>query len=287
MSFAADVKNELCKAEHSKKQLELLAKGAAFAMTEDGDGCFFNTENKKAARCIADAFESVGKENAVSESSFRGRMLYTVSLADKSYAHPVPDCSDDEAFGVYLRGVFLVCGLVANPEKGYQLELFLHNEEKCRQLLSMIEEHGMSAKLSSRRGSSFLYIKESEKISDMLTFMGAMMQAMEIMNVKIYKEVRNNVNRSVNCEAANLDKTIAAAQKQAEDIRYIFEHKGESYLPDELLQVAKIRLTALELSLSDIGKMLEPPISRSGVNHRLKKISLIADTLRGKEKTGD
>ena len=287
MSFAADVKNELCKAEHSRKQLELLSKGAAFAMTEDGDGCFFNTENKKAARCIADAFDCVGKENAVSESSFRGRTLYTVSLADKSYAHPVPDCSDDEAFGVYLRGVFLVCGLVANPEKGYQLELFLHDEEKCRLLLSMIEEHGMGAKLSSRRGSSFLYIKESEKISDMLTFMGAMMQAMEIMNVKIYKEVRNNVNRSVNCEAANLDKTIAAAQKQAEDIRYIFEHKGESYLPDELLQVAKIRLKALELSLSDIGKMLEPPISRSGVNHRLKKISLIADTLRGKEKTGD
>ena len=151
----------------------------------------------------------------------------------------------------------------------------------------MIEEHGMGAKLSSRRGSSFLYIKESEKISDMLTYMGAMMQAMEIMNVKIYKEVRNNVNRSVNCEAANLDKTIAAAQKQADDINYIFEKRGEGYLPDELLQVAKIRLTALELSLSDIGKMLEPPISRSGVNHRLRKISLIADTLRGEDNRGD
>lgn len=96
----------------------------------------------------------------------------------------MPDCSGDDAFGVYLRGVFLVCGLVANPEKGYQLELFLHDESKCRTLLSMIEEHGMGAKLSSRRGSSFLYIKESEKISDMLTYMGAMMQAMEIMNVK-------------------------------------------------------------------------------------------------------
>ena len=117
--------------------------------------------------------------------------------------------------------------------------------------------------------------------------MGAMMQAMEIMNVKIYKEVRNNVNRSVNCEAANLDKTIAAAQKQADDINYIFEKRGEGYLPDELLQVAKIRLTALELSLSDIGKMLEPPISRSGVNHRLKKISLIADTLRGEDNRGE
>ena len=287
MSFAADVKNELCKAEHSKKQLELLSKGAAYAMTEDGDGCFFNTENKKAAACIADAFEAVGTEYEVGESVFRGRTLYTVTLFDKSYAYPIPDCSGDDAFGVYLRGIFLVCGLVANPEKGYQLELFLHNENKCLNILSMIEEHGMGAKLSSRRGSSFLYIKESEKISDMLTYMGAMMQAMEIMNVKIFKEVRNNVNRTVNCEAANLDKTIAAAQKQADDISYIFEKRGEGYLPDELLQVARIRLAAHELSLSDIGKMLEPPISRSGVNHRLKKISLIADTLRGEEKQGE
>ena len=190
MSFAADVKNELCKAEHSRKQLELLSKGAAYAMTEDGEGCFFNTENKRVADSIADAFDSVGKEYSTGESTFRGRTLYTVTLADKSYAYPMPDCSGDDAFGVYLRGIFLVCGLVANPEKGYQLELFLHDESKCRTLLSMIEEHGMGAKLSSRRGSSFLYIKESEKISDMLTYMGAMMQAMEIMNVKIYKEVR-------------------------------------------------------------------------------------------------
>ena len=163
MSFAADVKNELCKAEHSRKQLELLSKGAAYAMTEDGEGCFFNTENKRVADSIADAFDSVGKEYSTGESTFRGRTLYTVTLADKSYAYPMPDCSGDDAFGVYLRGIFLVCGLVANPEKGYQLELFLHDESKCRTLLSMIEEHGMGAKLSSRRGSSFLYNKESEK----------------------------------------------------------------------------------------------------------------------------
>lgn len=157
----------------------------------------------------------------------------------------MPDCSGDDAFGVYLRGIFLVCGLVANPEKGYQLELFLHDESKCRTLLSMIEEHGMGAKLSSRRGSSFLYIKESEKISDMLTYMGAMMQAMEIMNVKIYKEVRNNVNRSVNCEAANLDKTIAAAQKQADDINYIFEKEEKGICPTSFCRWQKSALPHL------------------------------------------
>ena len=95
MSFAADVKNELCKAEHSRKQLELLSKGAAYAMTEDGEGCFFNTENKRVADSIADAFDSVGKEYSTGESTFRGRTLYTVTLADKSYAYPMPDCSGD------------------------------------------------------------------------------------------------------------------------------------------------------------------------------------------------
>lgn len=291
MSFAADIKNELCKTEYSKKQLYLLAKGAAFAMTENGEEYFFQTENKRVADCIAQGFSSadekpdfsVGKAER-NASGRRAGVFYTVTLSDKGFAKLLPDCSDDDAFGVFLRGVFLVCGFAANPEKGYQLELFLHDEEKCRSLAQMIEEHGMSVKLSSRRGSSFLYIKESEKISDMLTYMGAMMQAMEIMNVKIFKEVRNNVNRTVNCEAANLDKTIAAAAKQTDDINYIFDTKGREYLSDELLQVAEIRLKSPELSLSDIGKLLEPPISRSGVNHRLKKIGEIAAKLRaGKE----
>lgn len=291
MSFAADIKNELCRAEHSKKQLYLLAKGAAFAMSENGEECFFQTENKRVADCIVQGFShadekprfSVGKTEKTAAGR-RAGVFYTVTLYDKGFAKALPDCSDDDAFGVFLRGVFLVCGFAANPEKGYQLELFLHDREKCRLLAQMIDEHGMTVKQSSRRGSSFLYIKESEKISDMLTYMGAMMQAMEIMNVKIYKEVRNNVNRTVNCESANLDKTIAAAAKQTEDINYIFDTKGRGYLADELLQVAEIRLKSPELSLSDIGKLLEPPISRSGVNHRLKKIGEIAAKLRaGKE----
>ena len=103
------------------------------------------------------------------------------------------------------------------------------------------------------------------------------------MNIKIYKEVRNNVNRSVNCESANLDKTVAAANLQADDIEYIFAVRGRGYLSEELLKVADIRLENRELSLSDIGAMLEPPISRSGVNHRFRKISEIAKKLRAED----
>ncbi len=280
MSFASDIKIELCKNESDKNQLRLLCMGAAFAMSEDENSRYFKTECKKAADYIEQTMSQLKIPCRKIKHEMRGTTLYGVELSKDALPSEIPDCSDDDAFGVFLRGVFLVCGGAADPEKGYQLEIFLHSEEKCRRLLSLIEEHGMSAKLSTRRGSSFLYIKESEKISDILTFMGAMMQAMEIMNIKIFKEVRNNVNRSVNCEAANLNKTIAAANKQADDIRYIFETKGRSYLSDELLQVADIRINGSELSLSDIGAMLEPPISRSGVNHRLKKISEIAEKLR-------
>ena len=280
MSFASDIKIELCRAEHSRAQLEILLKGAFFAMCVDGGGLVFSTECKKAAVYIKQACEGAKIDCGLSENTFRTKTVYTFRAPDKKYAETLPDCSDDAEFGAFLRGVFLVCGLAANPEKGYQLEFFLHEKEKCEILLRLIEEHGMTAKLSSRRGSFFLYVKDSEQLSDMLTYMGAMLRAVEIMNVKIYKEVRNNVNRSVNCEAANLNKTITAAQKQKEDIDYITEKMGIGFLRDDLAGVAEIRSGGIELSLSDIGKKLDPPISRSGVNHRLRRISEIADRLR-------
>lgn len=284
MSFASDIKTELCKNESNINQLRLLCMGAVFAMNEGENGLCFKTECKKAADYIEQSMKQIQIPCKKIKYEIRGKMLYGVELSENPLTEDIPDCSDDEAFGAFLRGAFLVCGGAADPEKGYQLEIFLHDEKKCRRMLSLIEEHGMSAKLSTRRGSSFLYIRESEKISDILTFMGAMMQSMEIMNVKIMKEVKNKINRAVNCESANLDKTIAAANKQVDDIEYIFGTKGRSYLSDELLQVADIRINGTELSLSEIGAMLEPPISRSGVNHRLRKISEIAEKLRTQQK---
>ncbi len=282
MSFATDIKTELCRIDNNTEMTNLLCSGAAFAFVTDTESSVrsFKTESKKARDFVAQCFKDMGLPFRKDFLEIRGTTLYSLTLNDSEYGKAVPDCSDDDHFSAFLRGVFLVCGGAADPEKSYQLEFFLHEKEKCDILKQMIEEHGMSVKLSCRRGSHFLYIKESEKISDILTFMGAMVQSMEIMNVKIFKEVKNNVNRSVNCEAANLSKTIDAANNQADDIKFIFSHKGKSYLSEELLQVAEIRLSSRELSLADIGKMLSPQISRSGVNHRLKKISEIAAKLR-------
>lgn len=281
MSFCTDVKNELCRNEQDDIQRSYTAKGAAFAM----NGGVFQTGNRKTAEYLSRLLDSSGCKikYEITPEKEKSRTSYAITLSDGNFTRELPDCSSDAHFGAFLRGVFLVCGFASDPKKEYQLEFFLRDPEKTRRLSEMIAEHGMSARVSSRRGGSFLYIKDSEKIADMLTFMGAMVMSMTLMNVKIYKELRNNINRTVNFEAANLDKTAAAAQKQTDDINFIISEKGIGYLPDELRDTAKLRLESIELSLTDIGKRLDPPVSRSGVFRRLKKISRLADELRGKE----
>lgn len=174
----------------------------------------------------------------------------------------------------------MACGIAANPDKEYHLEFTVGAEKKAEKLCRLINESGMSVKKSCRRGKHILYTKDSEGISDILTFIGAMISSMEIMNAKIFKGVRNDVNRAVNCESANIDKTLAASRKQVEDIEYIANCKGLGILSEDLRQIAEIRRNNIELSLNDIGKMTVPEISRSGVYHRLKRISETAEKLR-------
>jgi hypothetical protein len=182
--------------------------------------------------------------------------------------------------GIFLRGVFLSCGSVTDPNKDYHLELVPPSKEKCMELLEFMSDRGLKMKLSERKSQSFLYCKGNEQIADFLTYIGAARYSMELMNVMILKEIRNNVNRAVNCESANIDKITRAALKQKSDIEYIFKQKGEDFLPENLKSVAVIRQKNIEMSLEEIGRKLEPAISKSGVNHRLRKIGQIADDLR-------
>ena len=126
-----------------------------------------------------------------------------------------------------------------------------------------------------------VYIKDGTMIVDMLNLMGAYSSLMDMENIRILKDIANNVNRKVNCEAANLNKTVNAAVRQIEDIEYIIKVKGIHYLPDNLVELAQARLEARDASLKELGEMINPPIGKSGVNHRLRKISEIADHLRG------
>ncbi|MCL2077983.1 MAG: DNA-binding protein WhiA [Oscillospiraceae bacterium] len=186
--------------------------------------------------------------------------------------------SGDNETGLFLRGVFLSCGTVSDPVKDYHLELNLPDENKREELFTLITENGIAIRKSA--GKNRLYIKESELISDFLTYIGAGVNSMEIMNAKILKELRNNINRTVNCEAANIGKTARAAGKQIADIELIYKKKGKNFLPPELRQVADLRLNHFEKSLKEIGEECEPKLSRSGVFHRLEKIGNIAEKLK-------
>lgn len=180
----------------------------------------------------------------------------------------------------YLRGVYLTIGSMSNPEKGYHLEFVCDKEEQSGHLIGVLAEFGIEAKEVIRKRYHVVYIKDGEAIVDMLNIMGAHVALMELENTRIYKEIRNSINRRVNCEAANINKTVSAATKQVEDILYIKEHMGFDKLPVTLKEMALVRLENSDTALKELGELLDPPVGKSGVNHRLRKLSELADRLR-------
>ncbi|NLZ73282.1 MAG: DNA-binding protein WhiA, partial [Bacteroidales bacterium] len=180
----------------------------------------------------------------------------------------------------YIRGAFLAAGSLSDPEKMYHLEFVNQDFKHSEDLKEMINLFEMDAKIVERKRHFVVYLKEGSQIVDLLNIMGAHLALMDLENVRIVKEMRNNVNRLVNCETANLKKTVSAAVKQLEDIEFIERTVGLASLPRTLEEVARFRAQYTEASLKELGAMLDPPVGKSGVNHRLRKISMIADRLR-------
>ena len=180
----------------------------------------------------------------------------------------------------YIRGAFLASGSVSDPEKGYHFEIVCADSARAEQLSAMLESFGIEAKITLRKHSYILYVKEGSQIADILNVMEAHVGLMKFENIRILKEMRNSVNRQVNCETANLNKTVSAAVKQIEDIQYIQSTLGFEKLPENLAEIARLRLEQPGMSLKELGQMLTPPVGKSGVNHRLRKLSFIAEELR-------
>ena len=180
----------------------------------------------------------------------------------------------------YLRGAFISSGSVSDPEKTYHLEFVSYDFDYSSQLRELINTFDLDAKIVERKEHFVVYLKEGEKIVDLLNIMGAHIALMELENVRILKDMRNNVNRIVNCETANLNKTISASVKQIEDINFIKSIVGLSHLPPALSEIAQARLDYPDASLKELGQKVTSPVGKSGVNHRLRKICEIAETLR-------
>lgn len=180
----------------------------------------------------------------------------------------------------FIRGAFIVAGSVSNPQKDYHFEIVVPHLEKAVQLQEFINAFSLESKVIRRKNNFVIYLKESSQIVDVLNVMEAHVGLMKFENVRIYKDMRNSINRQVNCEAANISKTVKAATKQIEDINYIRANNNFTKLSDALQDVALLRVEHTDASLKELGDMLTPPLGKSGVNHRLRKISRIADKLR-------
>ena len=180
----------------------------------------------------------------------------------------------------YLKGAFMASGSVSDPNKDYHLEINCPSKAKADFIKDLMGCFGVNAKILSRKENYMVYVKEGESIGDLLKVMGATVAVMELENVRILKDMSNYYNRQTNCDAANIKKTVTTARRQIDDIQFIIDHVGIDYLPEKLQQIAVLRLENPEVSLVELGELMEPSLGKSGVNHRLRKISEIANKLR-------
>lgn len=181
----------------------------------------------------------------------------------------------------YLRGAFLGAGSVNKPEGNYHLEILTNDEDYARALAGLMNRFaGIQAKISSRKNSWVVYLKESEQIVSFLNVIGAHQALLNFENIRIVKGMRNQVNRLVNCETANLTKTVNASLRQVENIRLIESRIGLAKLPARLRTIAALRLKNPDVSLKELGEMMTPPVGKSGVNHRMRKLEELADQIR-------
>lgn len=183
----------------------------------------------------------------------------------------------------FLRGTFLTIGSISDPEKGYHLEFVCVNQEQAEQLREIIFSFQIEAKIIVRKKYFVVYIKEGASIVEMLNIIGAHNALMELENLRIVKDMRNSINRRVNCEAANITKTVEASSNQIDDITIIKEYYGFENLRENLRQMAEVRLQYPDASLKELGQYLNPPVGKSGVNHRLRKLSEIAVKIKERQ----
>ena len=291
MSFSGDVKTELCRASLDRP---CCARAEAY-----GALLYGNTNTSREERLITESESFASRLPLLLDRSFGlqfdrlpgdGERKYVFHLADKGKIHRIIDAFGFDSrqspvlhinFGLleeeccraaFLRGAFLAGGSVTEPAKGYHLELATSHAQASRELLALLTDMGRQPRHALRNSSQVIYFKNSEQIEELLTLMGAPVSAMELMNAKAEKELRNGVNRRVNCEAANLDKAVDAAQEQLEAIRRLYELDRVEGLNAALKETIVLRETYPELTLSQLAEEFEPPITKSCLNHRMRKL---------------
>ena len=281
MSFSAEVKEELQKQVGKSRHCQIAELAAMIAF--DGIGIENHLLNEKYQVLVGELFPG---EKDVAE----WRILELVKMWDEKQQKPEINSTVNGLLlqqvccrRAFLRGAFLAGGSISDPNKSYHFEIVCSDAKRAEQLQTIIRSFSVDAKIVQRKKSHVVYVKEGAQIVDMLAVMEANVALMDLENIRILKEMRNSVNRKVNCETANINKTVNAAVKQMEDIKLVRQKIGFEQLNEGLAQVAELRMQYPEATLKELGMMLNPQVGKSGVNHRLRKLSQIADGLRVNE----
>lgn len=295
MSFSQDVKNELLKTEYENSCCEksLLYGMLIFGKSFSQYGISMQTENKDISEFYKSLLKKYCNVDCAVKVSPKARS-YSVLIENKSdcdkilgaFGHSMGgslkinhanfDCPT--CINAFLAGTFLSCGTISDPKKDYHLEFTVPYMNLAKSLVTFLEETELSPKQSNRKGYNIVYFKGSESIEDCLYLMGASSAMFEMMNVEIIKNIRNKANRTANCETANIDKTVKASLVQIDAIEKIESTKGLDYLNNDLREMAVLRKDNPEASLAELSRL--SGMSRSGVNHRLKKIVEIAQQIK-------
>ncbi len=262
MSFSSEVKAELARQSDSKRHCQLAELAALETLAPD-HAHLSEKRTALARRLYGDIRQEELHEQMIAQIREHREQLLGRTCCKRAF----------------LRGAFLASGSISDPAKSYHFEIVCQQPEQAELLKELLESFELDAKIVQRKKYHIVYLKEGAQIVDALNVMGAYVSLMNLENVRILKEMRGSVNRIVNCETANINKVVGAACRQVEDIRYIQSRIGLDELPPSLREMALLRLEYPDTSLKDLGELCDPPVGKSGVNHRLRKLGELAKKL--------
>lgn len=289
MSFSGEIKEELSKLSNLKDKEAVYYELIGYLITK-------NTKIEKRIKYSTESEYNINRLNKLLNNlnikydiEMQGK-LYVISFSKNTDIKDIQiidsnicinpiEVDEDKDVKAIIRGAFMGGGFVSEPTSKYHLEINFENETNFEFIKRLLENYNMSIKRLKRDGSISLYIKDGEEISNFLALIGASESMLKFEEIRVIKEARNNVNRMVNCEVANLNKTVTAATKQIEAIRKLKNSRKFTNLPEELKEIANLRIKNPDASLIELGNMLKEPVGKSGVNYRLNKLIKMAEEL--------
>lgn len=298
MSFSGDIKQELSKISNLTNKKVLGAELIGYLLTSNinvaKNKVSYATENEYNINRLNKLLNNLNIDYNISFQGkvykiiFKKHEFENLEYVENGIEIKKDNCTidvkkEEQFFKAIVRGVFLGSGSLNNPNNKYHLEILFSTKANAEYISKVLNEFYIQSKILVRKRSFSIYIKEAEEISKFLALIGANKSVLNFEEIRVERDTRNNINRLVNCETANLNKTINASVTQVNAIRYLKEHKKFDELPESLKQIAEVRLKNPDASLVELGQMLENPIGKSGVNHRLKKICEIAEGLKGEK----